>query len=138
MSIITKHVKKVFYAEVILNAISILTIVFASDTFIKGFGITTPPPLLREAFLWFATLLFVMTYIMARALFSGNDQALHFVLEGYLIGDLIYIVVQIMFVNAIGAGWTATSIFGVVVTIVLIIARIIYLVSRQPKRTNTA
>ncbi len=123
-----KHVKKIFYLELLINLASIIQILFTNQDFLRSFGVTTPSPGLGESFMWFATLLIVMTYIMARALFAHNDTALRYVLEGYLIGDVVYLGVEVAFINSIGGVWTPTAIFGAAITILLLIpARLIYL-----------
>jgi|GEM_PF-1202218 len=124
----TKHIKKVFYLELLINLASIVQILFANQEFVRSFGVNETVPGLGESFMWFATLLVVMTYIMARALFSNNETVLRFTLEGYLIGDIIYLVVLVAFINAVGGVWTSTAIFGAGITLILLIpARIIYL-----------
>lgn len=122
-----KRLRYVFYAEVVLNLVSIILIFFLGETFVKGFGLDPVPNYIVITFQWFAVLLIVITYIMARTLWSGDDRALRWILEGYLIGDIIYVVVQVAFVNQIGVGWTTNAIFGVGVTIVLIVVRVLYL-----------
>jgi hypothetical protein len=121
-----KHLKKVFYVELLINLISIIQIFFMNGEFLRGFG-AAPATGLGESFLWFGTLLIVITYIMARALFTHDDRALRYILEGYLIGDFVYIGAEIAFINAIGGLWTPMAIAGLVITLILITARILYL-----------
>jgi type II secretory pathway component PulF len=90
-------------------------------------GVAEPTPLLVEAFRWFAIMTLVITYIMVRALWSGNEAALRFVLEGYLLGDLLYFVALVQFVNTLGGTWAGGAIFAAGVTIFLATVRVIYL-----------
>lgn len=121
-----KHLKKVFYVELLLNLLSAIQIFFAGDSFVAGFG-ATPNPILNLSFTWFACLILVITYIIGRALFSNNETALRYALEGYIIGDIVFIIVLIAFINAIGSGWTTMAFFSVASTSVLTIIRILYL-----------
>lgn len=123
----TKQLRRVFYGEVVLNLVSVILIFFFGETFVRGFGLDPVPPYIVSTFQWFAVLLIVITYILARTLVSGDERALRHVLEGYLIGDIIYVGVQVSFVNQIGAGWTGNAIFGVGVTLFLIVVRVLYL-----------
>lgn len=127
MAGIHRRIKFIFYGEVLINLITVIMIFFTADVFIEGFGLDAETPLLAESLQWFASLLVVISYIMLRALMSNNDAALRFVLEGYLIGDFVYLLVLAGFVNATGTGWTASSIFALVITLILIISRVVYL-----------
>ncbi|MBC8097853.1 MAG: hypothetical protein H7Y11_00285, partial [Armatimonadetes bacterium] len=101
------RLKIVFYGEVILNLVSVGLYLFAAETGVSGLGVSDPAPLLLDAFRWFAALTLVITYILGRALISGDERALRFVLEGYLLGDIVYLVVLVQFVNTLGGGWVA-------------------------------
>lgn len=127
-----KHLKKVFYFELLLNLVSCVQIFFMTDAFVTGFG-ATPSPALNTSFTWFGSLIVVITYIMGRALLSGNEKALRYVLEGYLIGDLVYVVTLVMLVNAIGGVWTPIAIFSGVISLILAAVRGVYLWGHAPK-----
>jgi hypothetical protein len=123
----TRRLKIVFYIEIVINLISIFSFMFSPEAMFQNLGITQASPPLMEMGRWFATLTFVITYIMVRTLLSRNELLLRFVLEGTLIGDFIYLVVAFKFVSVIGGTWAVGTIFGVGVTILLVIARVLYL-----------
>jgi hypothetical protein len=123
------QLKRLFYAELLLNVVSIVSITFTGDSFLQGLGIP-PSPLSKALLLWFVTMLVVVTWAMFRILRSGNEGAFRLMLEAYLIGDFVYLGAIIATVNAIGGVWAGTAIFSVVVTLVLIVARIYYLMGK--------
>lgn len=134
MTGIHRRIKAVFYGEVLINIVTIVMLYLTGDFFVESFGVAPETPLVIETFRWFGALMVVITYILAQALRSGNDGALRFVLEGYLIGDFVYMAAIAGFVNAAGTGWTASAIFAVVITIILIVSRVIYLWSDYQER----
>jgi hypothetical protein len=107
----------------------------ATETFLTGMGLAAPRPVERILVLWFAALLVVITYILARTLWSGDARALRIVLEGYLIGDVIYLIGQYLFVQAVGGAWTGSSLFGVGITIFLAAVRVVYLLGERRSRS---
>lgn len=131
-----KNLRRVFYVELLVNLASILAFMFGGAAILEQFGVAVVTPPLVEAFQWFATLLIVITYILARALFSQNDRALRYVLEGYLIGDLVYLVVLFRFVGAIGGVWTFGSVFGLAFTVFIATMRVLYLWQTRGRRNG--
>lgn len=121
-----KQLKRVFYFELVLNTLSIIQCFFMPSMLVEGFG-APPSPLVNSLMMWFGSIVLVITYIMGRVLLAGNDKALRVVLEGYAIGDVVYLVGLFAFIGAIGGVWTAISIFTVVITLVLLTVRIVYL-----------
>lgn len=124
------RLRNVFYAEIVINLISIAGFMFTGETVLRSLGASQVDPPLVEVGRWFAALTLVITYIMGRALLTRNEQALRFVLEGYLLGDFIYLIVALQFVNAIGGVWTPGMIFALGITVVLAVIRVLYLTRR--------
>ncbi|TFF90833.1 MAG: hypothetical protein EU548_00980 [Promethearchaeota archaeon] len=118
--------KYVFYVEVIINLLVAIIALFFPDFLINMlFGETVEFYRFTISLAyWYAVLLIVISYIMLRSLISSNLKLMIYVLEGYLIGDilqLIVIFIRIPFGLIINIG----IIFTVSFTIVLIISRII-------------
>ncbi len=122
-----QRVKIVFYIEVVINLISVVLYLFMGSNGVAMLGVPDPQPLVLEGFRWFAVLVLVITYIMVRSLLSRDERALRFVLEGYLLGDIVYIVVLFQFVNLLGGVWAFGTISAALITVILIAARVIYL-----------
>ncbi len=123
----TRRLKIVFYAEIVLNIISIGEIFLAPDSFLRGLGLRDVLPVELSLIRWFGTLQIGITYVMARVLLDGGEKPLRFVLQGLLIGDFIYAAVQVSMVSDTGGVWTSISLAGIILTIFLIIARVLYL-----------
>ncbi|NDJ36908.1 MAG: hypothetical protein GYB64_19835 [Chloroflexi bacterium] len=123
----TPRIKLLFYAEVVINTISAVMVFAFGGAFLRSFNLDPALPLVSESLGWFGALLVVITVIMARALLSDNEQALRFVIEGYLIGDVVYLIVLARWLSAAGAGWSIGAAFAVGLTLVLIVGRIVYL-----------
>ncbi len=131
-----RRLRNVFYIEIIINLVSVGLYLFAGETGVRALGVDNPSPLLISAFQWFAVLTFVITWILGRALTSGDERALRFVLEGYLIGDVIYLVVLFGFVDALGGVWAGGSLFALIITLLLIAARVVYLWGTRQSRAG--
>lgn len=121
------RLKTVFYAEVLLNTLSAGLYLFGGTLGIELIGVSQPTPILADVFRWFAVMTLVINYVMARTLLSHEERALRFVLEGYLFGDVMYLVVLVQFVNTLGGVWAPGAVFAAIVPLFLASVRVIYL-----------
>lgn len=121
-----KIIRTILYIEIVVNIANIVMSFFAPASLLAQFAPEPYPPLAMEMTRWFAVLLFVITYIMWRALRSDNAQALRWVIEGYLMGDILYLVALVSLATTVGA-WTFGGGVAVVFTLVFGGARIAYL-----------
>lgn len=119
-------IRAILYVEIVVNIANIIANLVAPSALLDQFAPQPHPPLALEMVRWFGVLLFVITYIMWHALRSDNAQALRWVIEGYLIGDILYLAVLASLANAVGV-WTAGGIIAVAVTLIFGGARIGYL-----------
>jgi len=124
---IFSRLKIVFYAEILLNCLSAGLYLFGGTVGIELLGVSQPTPILADVFRWFAVMTLVITYIMAHTLLSRDERALRFVLEGYLFGEVIYLVVLVQFVDTLGGVWAPGAVFAGLITIFLASVRVIYL-----------
>jgi hypothetical protein len=93
----------VFYFEAIaINLLTGLIAFFAPGWFLSNFSSQTIPPVPLELLRWYGVLLFVFAYVMLRALPSGNVQAVAFLVEGFLLGDIVHLVASVLFLRAGG------------------------------------
>lgn len=119
-----KFVRYAFYLEIIINILSISQTLFAPAAFITQLSGQAASAPANEMARWYGVLICVMTWLLFRAL-QARGAALRLTLEAYLLGDVIHIVVSV--VSASALGWTGAIVAGVVISILLGIARLICL-----------
>jgi hypothetical protein len=129
-----KFARGVFYFEIFLNLLSATLSFFVPAVFAATFVPQTIPPLGLELIRWYGVLLFVFVWVMWRALRSNDDRTLSFVVEAFLIGDLVHLVACALYFRAGGAVGLG-SIFMVLMTVFLASVRIYWLIlyHRQSK-----
>ena len=99
-----RFARYVFYFEAIaINLLTGLIAFFAPGWFLSNFSSQTIPAVPLELLRWYGVLLFVFAYVMLRALPSGNQQAVAFLVEGFLLGDIVHLVASVLFLRAGGA-----------------------------------
>jgi len=118
--------KYVFYGEVLVNIlvsvlalvspVAFLNLIFGIMVDFAHFGINLA--------YWYAVLLIVITYIMFKSLLTENLNAMLIVLEAYLLGDFLQLVV-ILIRLPFGLPLNIGIIFTVGFTILLLVTRII-------------
>ncbi|MFZ4813871.1 MAG: hypothetical protein ACOYL5_04995 [Phototrophicaceae bacterium] len=130
-----RALRVIFYLEALINCISIVQYLFLGDVGVRALGITDPNPFIVEGFRAFGVLVLVLTYVLLRTLISNEERALRFVLEGYLLGDFVYIWALWQLIQKLDGVWTPTSIAAVVISVILMVARITYLWMFRAKAT---
>lgn len=119
-----KFIRYIFYLELLINLLSISQTLFAPAAFITQLSGQPASPAAMEMARWYGVLICVMTWLLFRAL-RTRGPALRLTLEAYLVGDVIHIFVS--FVSAATLGWTGAIVAGVVVSVLLGIARMLCL-----------
>lgn len=119
-----KFIRYIFYLELLVNLLSISQTLLAPATFITQFSGQPASPAAMEMARWYGVLICVMTWLLFRAL-QARGPALHLTLEAYLVGDVIHIIIS--FISAIALGWTGAIVAGVVLSVLLGLARIVCL-----------
>jgi hypothetical protein len=71
---------------------------------------------------WYAILLIVISYIMLKSLLTENLKAIKFVLEGYLLGDFLQLLVIFIRIP-LALEFNIGIVFTILFTIILIISR---------------
>jgi len=120
-----KYLLYVFYIEIALTLVSGVQAFFTPAAFIAQFSDTPAPTLASEMARWYAVLLFVIAYLLYRAL-RTRGTVLTIVLQALLIGDVIHIVAAVVTANALGR-WPLVVIASIVISIVLGVIRVICL-----------
>lgn len=131
----TKHpampLKYLFYTEVIINIPSFIMCWFFPSAFVDQLTKMSADVLTHDFIRWYGVLLFVLTFILGKALYDKDVSALKTVLLGYGIGDLMQIVVTVLLAQHIG-GWNFGLIFTVFISVLLVSCRT--LVIQKPER----
>src|SRR2546428_6890847 len=94
-----KYLLYVFYLEIVINIVSEVQCFFAPATFIAQFSDRPVPAVTLDLVRWYGVLLFVLTYLLYRAL-RIRGTMLIIVLQGFLIGDVIQIIVVLATTSA--------------------------------------
>ena len=114
---------KFFYMEATVNVSTIILSGLWPARFLSTFDTHPPSDLALMLSRWFAVMLAVITFAMFRALLSGRVELIRFMLQAYLVGDVLFLAALVPFINQLG-GWLIGSVFTVIYTIVLASARI--------------
>lgn len=120
--------KYIFYAEVLVN-LSVAFVAFFFPTFLFEILFGNNSVLYHfsiDLSYWYAILLIVISYIMLKSLLNANLKAMTYVLEGYLVGDLLQLLVIFIRIP-LGLEINVGIIFTILFTILLIISRILSL-----------
>jgi hypothetical protein len=119
-----KFIRYIFYLELLINLLSISQTLLMPAAFITQLSGQPASPAAMEMARWYGVLICVMTWLLFRAL-RMRGPALKLTLEAYLVGDVIHIIVS--FISAAALGWTGAIVAGVVLSVLLGVARIICL-----------
>jgi hypothetical protein len=110
---------------------------FAPALFSANFVPTGMPVLGNELIRWYGVLLWVLAYAGVRTLLSSNTQALAFVIEALLAGDLAHLAATGLYLRAGGAPGPGLLI-GIGMSIFLAVVRALWLVNRREKALDPA
>jgi hypothetical protein len=124
-------IRYLFITEAIINTITTLIYLIQPELMLQGLIADTSliTPLALEMLRWYGGLLLTITVILWRALFHKNPEILRIVLEAHLLGDIVYIIAQIMLANI--AGWVFGTYFGIAFIVLLFLARLYYLLNTR-------
>lgn len=123
--------KYVFYAEVIINIPSFIMCWFFPKAFVDQIAGMSADMLTYDLVRWYGVVLFVLTFILGKALYEKDISALKTVFMGYGIGDIMQIVVTAILANHIG-GWNFGLIFTVAISLLLVTCRVLAI--QKPER----
>ncbi len=126
----------IFYFEALINLCAAVTCFTAPAFFLSSFTGDLVPPVPLEIVRWYGVLLFVFAWLMVRGLRTGG-KTIAILLEGFLAGDLLHLCASFLFFRA-GGGLNPASIMMVLVTVLLIPARISYLAGSRKGDTEPA
>ena len=121
-----KIYRAIYYGEVVLNLGSALFGIFAPAAFLSQFTPAPKSDVAIEMMRWFGGLMTVLTWVGWRILRSGDNRALSRMLEGFLVGDIVHLVILLRFIQVIG-GYPSAVIFDILITISLGVSRALYL-----------
>lgn len=122
--------KFVFYAEALVNFITVFLCLFFPVFFVSQLTVVFLTPVAFELARWYGVLLFVITFIMLGLLIKENSEAFAIIMLGYLIGDFAQIGVAIYFAVNLNS-WSTGILVTLVLTFILLIFRIIVLLKPQ-------
>ncbi len=118
--------KYVFYAEVVVN-IFVVFVAFFFPTVLFDIlfgGIVGFNHFSVDLSYWYAVLLIVISYIMLKSLRKENETAMLYVLEGYLLGDVLQL--SVVFVRVpFGLPLNLGILFTVGFSLLLMVSRIL-------------
>jgi len=123
--------KYIFYTEFIINIPSFILCLFFPVIFTVQLSGMEGDLLSNDLVRWYGVILFVLTFVLGKALYEKDISALKTILAGYAIGDVMQIVVTWKLVSHIG-GWNFSLIFTALLSVILFAARIAVL--RDEKR----
>jgi hypothetical protein len=128
---ILRLTRYLFLLEATINSISTLLFLLKPELMLQNLIADTSliTPLVLEMLRWYGGLLLVITIILWRVLFSKNPEPLRLVLEAYLLGDIVYLVSQIILANL--AGYVFGTYLGIGFTILLFLGRAYYLLKTR-------
>jgi len=123
--------KYVFYAEFLINIPSFILCLFFPVIFTLQLSGMEGDLLSSDLVRWYGVILFVLTFVLGKALYEKDISALKTILSGYAIGDIMQIVVTWKLASHIG-GWNFSLVFTALLSVILFAARITVL--RDEKR----
>jgi hypothetical protein len=130
-------IRYLFITESIINTISIVVFLLKPELMLQGLIADTSQitPLSLEMLRWYGGVLLMITIMLWRALFSKNPEFLGLVLEAHMIGDIVYLISQVLLANL--AGWVFGTYFSMAFISILFIARGIYLLKTRTRLAAT-
>ena len=123
------NLKLVFYAEVLINIITLLLCFFAPGKFIDQLVTTEHSLFAYELVRWYGLVLLILSGILLMALLQPTFNLLKIVLLVNLPGDIIQVVLAIHTATVFGQ-WTFALIFTIVFCLFLFVSRVAVL--RKP------
>ncbi|MFN8443317.1 MAG: hypothetical protein U0175_21250 [Caldilineaceae bacterium] len=120
-----KRLVYLFYVEILINFVSIYQSIFTPAAFVAQFGDQPVAPVALEVVRWYGVLLIVLSYLLWRGLRQGG-VALRLILEALLLGDIIQLAVAFATARNLG-NWPFVVIMAIVLSVVLAVARLLYL-----------
>ena len=115
--------KYIFYTEFLINIPSFILCLFLPAVFIAQISGMEGDLLSLDIVRWYGVLLFVLTFILGKALLEKDISGLRTILSGYAIGDLLQIAVTWTMVSHVG-GWNFSLGFTAALSVILFTARI--------------
>lgn len=131
-----KFARIVFYLEIVLNFVSATLAFAAPASYVALFTDQTIAPVPLEVVRGYGVLLYVFVWVMFRALRQPDENALSFVVEGFLIGDLLELVALVIFSHT--AGDYSKLIGTALITVLLAVVRIYWLIGHYRRKPVTA
>jgi hypothetical protein len=110
------------YVEAVVNTGSGLYAILAPAPFLAQLAAGEPPRAAIDLARWFGVVVLAMGYVQLKALRRFERAPLRAVLEGLLLGDVVYLPCLVAFVNGAG-GWTPGSAFSAAITVAVAFAR---------------
>ena len=83
-----KTFRAIYYGEVFLNLGSAVLAIFAPALFLSQFTPAPQSDVAVEMMRWFGGLMVVLTWVGWRILRGGDNRALSWMLEGFLVGEI--------------------------------------------------
>ena len=121
-----KTFRAIYYGEVFLNLGSAVLAIFAPALFLSQFTPAPQSDVAVEMMRWFGGLMVVLTWVGWRILRGGDNRALSWMLEGFLVGDIVHLFILLQFLRVIG-GFPFSAIFDILATVGLGISRALFL-----------
>ncbi len=121
-----KTFRAIYYGEVFLNLGSAVLAIFAPALFLSQFTPAPQSDVAVEMMRWFGGLMVVLTWVGWRILRGGDNRALSWMLEGFLVGDIVHLFILLQFLRVIG-GFPFSAIFDILATVSLGISRALFL-----------
>ena len=115
--------KYIFYTEFAINIPSFILCLFFPVLFTVQLTGMEGSLLSSDLVRWYGVVLFVLTFILGKALYEMDIRTLKTILSGYAIGDIMQIVVTWKLASHIG-GWNFSLVFTAVLSLILFTARI--------------
>ena len=124
-------VRYLFFTEAIINSISIVLFLLKPELMLQGLIADTSQitPLSLEMLRWHGCVLLMLTILLWRGLLSKNPELLALVLEAHLLGDIVYLISQVLLANV--AGWVFGTYFSMAFISLLFIGRVTYLLKTR-------
>jgi hypothetical protein len=121
--------KYVYYIEVFINiCVAFISLFFPTYLFDMLFGAKIEfDHFSINLSYWYVVVLIVISYIMLKSLLTANQKAMLIVLEGYLLGDILQLLVIFIRIPW-GLHFNLGILFTVIFTFILIISRITVLI----------
>ena len=110
----------------IINIPSFILCLVFPVVFIEQLGGVSSGGMELDLVRWYGVVLFVLTFILGKALWDKNLSALRIIFMGYAIGDLIQLLVTWKMADHL-SGWNFSLIFTAILSLLLFTARMLSL-----------